>query len=47
MQRSTELMRETLGEHIHDFLVAEKRKEWDAYQHHVSAWEHDKYLGVL
>ena len=43
----SELMRETLGEHIHDFLVAEKRKEWDAYQHHVSAWEHDKYLGVL
>ena len=44
---NSELMRETLGEHIHDFLVAEKRKEWDAYQHHVSAWEHDKYLGVL
>ena len=41
------LMRETLGEHIHDFLVAEKRREWEAFQHHVSTWEHDRYLGVL
>lgn len=41
------LMRETLGDHIHDFLVTEKRKEWEDYQHHVSTWEHDRYLGVL
>ena len=43
----SELMREVLGEHIHDFLVKAKRAEWDEYQRHVSSWEHDRYLGVL
>ncbi|MBQ6455023.1 MAG: glutamine synthetase [Eggerthellaceae bacterium] len=43
----SELMREVLGEHIHDFLVKAKRDEWDEYQRHVSSWEHDRYLGVL
>ncbi len=44
---NSELMRETLGEHIHDYLVAAKRSEWDSYQAFVSQWEHDRYLGVL
>lgn len=44
---SSELMRETLGEHVHSYLVEVKRAEWDAYQAHVSSWELDRYLAVL
>ena len=43
----SELMRETLGDHIHSYLVGTKRREWDEYQRIVTQWEHDKYLAVL
>ena len=41
------LMRETLGEHIHDYLVRTKREEWEAYQGIVTAWELERNLAVL
>ena len=41
------LMKETLGEHIHSYLVATKRREWMDYLRHVSPWELDRYLAVL
>lgn len=44
---SSQLMREVLGEHIHDYLVTAKRREWKAYQNDVSSWELDHYLAVL
>ena len=44
---ASDLMRETLGEHIHSYLVSAKRAEWNAYQRHVTEWEHEHYLGVL
>lgn len=43
----SKLMKETLGSHIHSFLVSAKRKEWNDYLRHVSSWELDRYLGVL
>ena len=43
----SQLMRDTLGEHIHSFLVDTKRSEWMRYQRHVSDWELDRYLAVL
>lgn len=43
----SEFMRETLGDHIHGYLVDAKRREWDEYQRIVTQWELDKYLAVL
>lgn len=43
----SELMRETLGDHIHGYLVRAKRAEWNDYQGFVSQWERDRYLAVL
>lgn len=40
-------MREVLGERIHRYLVEAKRAEWNEYLASVSAWEIDRYLGVL
>ena len=42
----SELMRETLGDHIFDQFVAAKRAEWDGYIRHVSPWEIDRYLNA-
>ena len=43
----SKLMRETLGEHIHDYLVRTKREEWEAYQGIVTACELERNLAVL
>jgi glutamine synthetase len=43
----SELVRETLGEHIFENLIHVKRKEWDAYRLQVTKWEVDTYLPLL
>jgi glutamine synthetase len=44
---NSELMRETLGDHIYEYLVRNKRAEWDAYRAIVTPWEIDRYLENL
>lgn len=44
---ASDFMRETLGEHIHKYLVEHKRAEWEEYQSRISQWELDRYLAVL
>ncbi|MDO4536523.1 MAG: glutamine synthetase family protein [Coriobacteriales bacterium] len=39
----SELMRKTLGDHICDFLVTEKRSEWTDYCTTITDWEKDRY----
>ena len=43
----SELLRDTLGAHVFESLVANKRHEWAEYRSQVSAFELDRYLGVL
>ncbi len=43
----SQLARETLGDHIFDALILNKRIEWDSYRMHVSQFETDKYLSML
>ena len=43
----SQLMCDTLGEHIHSYLVRAKKAEWSDYNRTVSAWEHDRYLSML
>ena len=44
---SSALMRETLGEHVFQKLIENKKLEWDQYRIHVSRHELDKYLPML
>ena len=44
---SSELVAETLGEHVFDFFLRNKRAEWDAYRGQVSIWERDQMLPVI
>jgi glutamine synthetase len=46
MERS-ELAAETLGEHVFDFFLRNKRAEWHEYRRQVTEYELDRYLPVL
>jgi glutamine synthetase len=44
---NSEFMRETLGDHIYEYLIRNKRAEWDSYRAFVTSWEVDRYLEIL
>ena len=46
MERS-ELMAETLGEHVFEWFLRNKRAEWAEYKAHVTQFELDRYLPLL
>jgi glutamine synthetase len=46
MERS-ELVAETLGEHVFDFFLRNKRAEWEEYRSQVTQFELDRYLPRL
>ncbi len=46
MQES-ELVKETLGDHIFEKFIENKKIEWDRYRTHVSKYELDTYLSIL
>ena len=47
VMEQSELVAETLGEHVFDFFLRNKRSEWNEYQSQVTAFELDRYLPVL
>ena len=47
VMEESELIRRALGDHVTDWFLRNKRKEWDRYQHHVSRFELETYLPVL
>jgi glutamine synthetase len=46
MERST-LVRSTLGDHLFEFFIRNKRREWEAYKSYVSPFEIERSLPVL
>ena len=46
MERS-ELVAETLGEHVFDYFLRNKRAEWREYRHEITQFELDRYLTRL
>ena len=47
VMETSELVAETLGEHVFDFFLRNKRAEWSDYRRQVTAFELDRYLSVL
>jgi glutamine synthetase len=43
----SKLVRETLGDHIFNKFVENKKIEWDCYRTHVSKFEIEKYLPIM
>ena len=46
MERS-ELVAEALGEHVFEYFLRNKRREWADYKAYVTPFELDRYLGTL
>jgi glutamine synthetase len=44
---SSELVRETLGEHVFEWFLRNKRAEWRDYRNQVTPFELDRYLRTL
>jgi glutamine synthetase len=40
-------MRDTLGEHVFESFLANKRIEWQAFRVHVTDFERERYLPIL
>jgi glutamine synthetase len=47
VMQGSELVAETLGEHVFDFFLRNKREEWREYRRQVTEFELDRYLPVL
>jgi glutamine synthetase len=43
----SELVRETLGDHIFNKFIANKKIEWDRYRIHISGYEIENYFPIL
>jgi glutamine synthetase len=47
LMEASELVAETLGEHLFRHLLANKRREWAEYTSHVTRFEVERYLPLL
>jgi glutamine synthetase len=47
LMEESELLKETLGEHIFNNFLHVKHQEWEEYRTRVTKWEIDKYLPIL
>ncbi|NDB18020.1 MAG: glutamine synthetase, partial [Actinobacteria bacterium] len=47
VMEGSELVAETLGEHVFDFFLRNKRQEWEAYRQQVTEFELNRYLPIL
>jgi glutamine synthetase len=43
----SKLVRETLGDHVFEKFLENKKLEWDRFRTHVSQYEIDRYLPML
>jgi glutamine synthetase len=41
------VLREALGEHVHEYLIRNKHAEWDGFKAYVTPYEVERYLPVL
>ena len=46
LMEESELVHETLGEHIFEWFLKNKQSEWEAYQGRVTPFEIERYLPV-
>ena len=47
LAEGSEVLRAALGEHVHEYLIRNKREEWDGFKAYVSPYELERYLPIL
>jgi glutamine synthetase len=43
----SKVLREALGDHVFEYLVRNKKEEWDGYKAYVTPYELERYLAIL
>jgi glutamine synthetase len=47
LAEGSEVLRDALGDHVLEFLLRNKREEWDAFKSQVTPYELERYLPIL
>ena len=47
LAEGSEVLRAVLGDHVHEYLMRNKREEWDSFKSYVSPYELERYLPIL
>jgi glutamine synthetase len=47
LAEGSEVLRTALGDHVHEYLIRNKRQEWDGFKAYVSPYELERYLPIL
>jgi glutamine synthetase len=47
LAEGSEVLRTALGDHVHEYLIRNKRQEWDSFKAYVSPFELERYLPIL
>ncbi len=47
VMEGSSLVVDALGEHVFDYFVRNKRREWNSYKEQVTPWELSRYLESL
>ena len=47
LAEGSDVLRAALGEHVHEYLIRNKRAEWDAFKAYVTPYELERYLPIL
>jgi glutamine synthetase len=47
LAEGSDVLRDALGDHVLEFLLRNKRDEWDAYKAHVTPYELERYFAIL
>ena len=47
VMKKSELVAETLGEHVFEYLIRNKQQEWEAYRAQVTPYELERFLPIL
>jgi glutamine synthetase len=47
VMEKSELVAETLGEHVFDFVLKNKKQEWEDYRSQVTPYELQRFLPTL
>ena len=47
LAEGSDILREALGDHVHEYLIRNKREEWDGFKAYVTPYELERYLPIL
>ncbi len=47
LAEGSDVLRTALGEHVHEYLIRNKREEWDGFKAYVTPYELERYLPIL